>query len=148
MASNGGAAGTPDTLGNAQAQIDRTMAAMRDNMAMLQEREGSLSAIQDKSSVLQGTSGAFNRQAKQLQLEMKWRQYKIAIFSVVIVIWIACFFIFKEHWKMYLPISAGVLLVVYLLYRCFARRFLQPDHHVYLEDTSKSSSMFSGRPQE
>merc|ERR1712046_88539 len=101
------AQGKPDMLGHAQEQIDRTMNSMRDNMAMLQERDASLSQLQDKSSVLQGTSGAFNRQARQLQLEMKWRQYKIALLVAVILIWCVCFFIFKDHLKMFLPISAG-----------------------------------------
>eukprot|EP00747_Dinoflagellata_sp_TGD_P167944 gnl/TRDRNA2_/TRDRNA2_193293_c0_seq1.p1 gnl/TRDRNA2_/TRDRNA2_193293_c0~~gnl/TRDRNA2_/TRDRNA2_193293_c0_seq1.p1 ORF type:complete len:148 (-),score=25.24 gnl/TRDRNA2_/TRDRNA2_193293_c0_seq1:36-479(-) len=119
-----GAEERPNSLGRARSELDGALGVMRDNMTMMVEREGQLEHLRDKSHSLQGTSGAFARQAKQLKWQTQWRQSRMAILAVVLAIWGALMYVFRHHFKVYLAVSSGLLTVLYFVQRYLTKRWL------------------------
>merc|ERR1712232_179894 len=79
--------------------------------------------LQDKSHVLQGTSGAFSRQAKRLRWEMRFQQYRLFLLVSVLVVWASCFFVFRHHLKAYASISTVCIVLIYLAQRYLQKRW-------------------------
>eukprot|EP00927_Polykrikos_kofoidii_P038837 TRINITY_DN33280_c0_g1_i1.p1 TRINITY_DN33280_c0_g1~~TRINITY_DN33280_c0_g1_i1.p1 ORF type:complete len:176 (+),score=35.20 TRINITY_DN33280_c0_g1_i1:72-530(+) len=113
----------PNNLGHARQEVDNAMAVMRDSMQRLADREAQLTSLQGKSQVLQGTSGAFNRQAKKLRWELRWQQYRVLVVSILSVIWIAGFYPCRNYVKEYAAITAATTFLLCLIQRCMFKRW-------------------------
>merc|ERR1712178_239226 len=99
------------------------MDMMRNNMVSMAERESSLGNLQDKSDLLQGTSGQFSRQAKRLRWEMKWQQYRLAILVTCLGTWAALFYACRHHLPVFLAASTGCAILAYLVQRTLDKRW-------------------------
>merc|ERR1719183_1520154 len=98
------------------------MGVMRENMAMLAERDSKLHNLQDKSDVLQGTSSSFSQQAKRLRWEQRWQQYRVCIAAMTVCCWLAGFGLFRHAKVAYFAVSSAALVAVYLLQRFIMKR--------------------------
>ncbi|CAK0872379.1 unnamed protein product [Prorocentrum cordatum] len=61
------------------------------------------------ASTRQGTSSAFSRQAKRLQWEMRWQQYRAAVLAVLLVVWAIGLAVLREHAFGYLAATSAVV---------------------------------------
>mmetsp|Transcript_29300 Transcript_29300/g.51281 ORF Transcript_29300/g.51281 Transcript_29300/m.51281 type:complete len:141 (+) Transcript_29300:97-519(+) len=128
-------------LNSAHKEIDAAMGIMRENMVCLQEREGRLVNLQEKSDTLQGTSGDFNRRAKRLRMEMRWQQYRLWVLAACLSIWLALFYVFRHHMKIFIAGSATVSVLMYLL-----QRFIQKRWRAQLESEDTRQLLGTGEP--
>eukprot|EP00931_Biecheleriopsis_adriatica_P002538 TRINITY_DN10348_c0_g1_i1.p1 TRINITY_DN10348_c0_g1~~TRINITY_DN10348_c0_g1_i1.p1 ORF type:complete len:141 (+),score=34.40 TRINITY_DN10348_c0_g1_i1:40-462(+) len=132
-----------NSLGTAQEELDAAMGAMRNSMAMMAERDARLHSLDDKSHALQGTSGAFSRQAKRLRWEMRWQQSRMLVLAVALALWISCAYIFHNNLLAYFVISAVVFVLIYLVQRCVEKRLraqLEPQDAPFLDASEQGLS--------
>uniref|UniRef100_A0A7S1F382 V-SNARE coiled-coil homology domain-containing protein n=1 Tax=Noctiluca scintillans TaxID=2966 RepID=A0A7S1F382_NOCSC len=100
--------------GHARHEIDGAMGLMRDNMAMMAERDERLHNVSEKSSSLQGGALAFNRQAKRMRWQMRWQQYRISVLVVLLLVWATTFyFVGRRYLKTFFAGSVAAILLLH-----------------------------------
>eukprot|EP00747_Dinoflagellata_sp_TGD_P165370 gnl/TRDRNA2_/TRDRNA2_186553_c0_seq1.p1 gnl/TRDRNA2_/TRDRNA2_186553_c0~~gnl/TRDRNA2_/TRDRNA2_186553_c0_seq1.p1 ORF type:complete len:145 (-),score=19.69 gnl/TRDRNA2_/TRDRNA2_186553_c0_seq1:111-545(-) len=123
--SNGGP--EPTTIGNAQAELNGAMNAMKDNIVMLAERGETLDSLKDKSAVMHGSASRFRQQAKSLSLEMQWQQRRVLVGVGLLLLWLlvvaAFYFSKKARWWWYLIATAFVPAMYFVTRLCCLRRY-------------------------
>ncbi|CAK0872380.1 unnamed protein product [Prorocentrum cordatum] len=72
------------------------------------------------ASTRQGTSSAFSRQAKRLQWEMRWQQYRAAVLAVLLVVWAIGLAVLREHAFGYLAATSAVFVAA-----CLGQRYVR-----------------------
>merc|ERR1719401_2353283 len=91
------------------------MGVMRSNMVSLAERGEKLQDLQDKSSVLQGTSNAFSNQAKRLQWEMQWQRYRFWLGVCLPILWLTSLYALHHYWGISYAAYATGSFVIFAL---------------------------------
>mmetsp|Transcript_22002 Transcript_22002/g.39425 ORF Transcript_22002/g.39425 Transcript_22002/m.39425 type:complete len:143 (-) Transcript_22002:12-440(-) len=119
--------GTPQSgfssMGHAREELDSALRTMQDSMTLMAERDCRLHGIEGKSFELQGTSGAFNRQARRLRWEMRWQQYRLMALAISLAVWVSCAYLFREHLAMYFAVSGLCFVLIYLGQRFIMQRW-------------------------
>merc|ERR1712137_1325989 len=100
------------------------MEMMRGNVTLLAERDLTLHNLNSKSNALQGTTGVFNRRARQLRWESRWKEIRFQVTLCMTIVWIVLLYIFREKLQIFFSVSSIVFIVLYVAQRCVRRHWL------------------------
>mmetsp|Transcript_9901 Transcript_9901/g.21760 ORF Transcript_9901/g.21760 Transcript_9901/m.21760 type:complete len:146 (+) Transcript_9901:224-661(+) len=126
-----------------RSHLDNATLSMKDNMALLAEREEAMTSLEGKSSNLSRTATKFHQGARMVSWKTKAAGYTAAIIISVIFLW-TVFYILHVHvhkrniWE-FLGLSALLFLVAFGVYAFLKRRWSNAADQL-LSDSSSSSS--------
>uniref|UniRef100_A0A3P8UVV6 Vesicle-associated membrane protein 4 n=1 Tax=Cynoglossus semilaevis TaxID=244447 RepID=A0A3P8UVV6_CYNSE len=75
-----------DKIKQVQSQVDEVIDVMQENISKVIERGERLDDLQDKSESLSDNASAFSSRAKQLHRRMWWRDMKVCIFVLPVIL--------------------------------------------------------------
>merc|ERR1719210_3094435 len=105
----GGSGASASRLASVQQGIDEVAETVRENMAMMVERESRLHELEDKSGMPQSTSGTFRDRARMLQWQLRWQRYRIIAMACAFVLWLALLHVLRDHLPAYFVATGATL---------------------------------------
>merc|ERR1712083_144329 len=95
-------------------------------MGMLSDRDSRLHDLSNKSSSLQFTSDAFNRQAKYMHWELRWQKLRLWILASLLSLWAVLFYFCRRRLTLFIVASITMAVLLYLAERRAVARWREP----------------------
>mmetsp|Transcript_28684 Transcript_28684/g.66551 ORF Transcript_28684/g.66551 Transcript_28684/m.66551 type:complete len:138 (+) Transcript_28684:84-497(+) len=118
----------PSKVGKVQEDLNAAMSTMQGNMQQMVERDAQLNKLQDQSSALEKSSGAFKKQAKGLKQHQYWQQYKfwlVLLELLAIVVLVVLIIVLKDNAGVVIGLIVAFIalhVILYLVFRWYSTR--------------------------